>query len=129
MDYDRGNHSKFLILYHIIFVTKYRRKILNLINIKDIFKNIEINSEFIILEIEMDVDHVHFLIQSVPKYSISQIVRKLKQESTIKCWKLYNEILSIYYWKENVLWSKGYFVCTIGNVSKETIQKYINRQG
>ena len=40
MDYDRGNNSKFLILYHIVLVTKYRRNILNLFNIKEIFIDI-----------------------------------------------------------------------------------------
>jgi len=70
---------------------------------------------------EVDNDHIHFLIKSKPKYSVSQIIRRLKKNSTIQAWK--------YYWNENVLWSDGYFVCTIGNISKETIQKYINHQG
>src|SRR6056297_2553407 len=125
MDYDRSNHSKFLILYHIILVTKYRHKILNLINIK----NIEKESHFGILEMEVDIDHIHFLIKSKPKYSVSQIIRRLKKNSTIQTWKYYNNILKNYYWNENVLWSDGYFVCTIGNISKETIQKYIRNQG
>jgi len=129
MDYDRSSHSKYLILYHIIFVTKYRHKILNLINIKSIFKNIEEESDFEILEMEVDIDHIHFLIKSKPRYSISQLIRRLKRNSTIRAWKYYNNILKSYYWKEKTLWSDGYFVCTIGNVSKETIQKYIQSQG
>ena len=129
MDYDRSSHSKYLILYHIIFVTKYRHKILNLINIKFIFKNIEEESDFEILEMEVDIDHIHFLIKSKPRYSISQLIRRLKRNSTIRAWKYYNNILKSYYWKEKTIWSDGYFVCTIGNVSKETIQKYIQSQG
>jgi len=129
MDYDRSSHSKYLILYHIIFVTKYRHKILNLINIKSIFKNIEEESDFEILEMEVDIDHIHFLIKSKPRYSISQLIRRLKRNSTIRAWKYYNNILKNYYWKEKTFWSDGYFICTIGNISKETIQKYIQSQG
>ena len=129
MDYDRRSHSKYLILYHIILVTKYRHRILNLVDIKSIFRDIEIESEFDIIEMEVDIDHIHFLIKSQPKYSILSIVRRLKQLSTFKVWKYYNNILYNYYWQEKTLWSDGYFVCTIGNVSKETIQQYIQSQG
>lgn len=129
MDYDRRNHSKCLILYHIIFVTKYRHKLLNLFDIKSIFINIKNNSDFTIVEMEVDMDHIHFLIKSNPKYSILSIVRRLKQISTIYSWKSYSNILSKYYWKEHTLWSDGYFICTIGNISKDIIQKYIKSQG
>ena len=94
-----------------------------------IFRNVEKESHFEILETEVDIDHIHFLIKSKPKYSVSQIIRRLKKNSTIQAWKYYNNILKNYYWNGNVLWSNGYFVCTIGNISKETIQKYIQNQG
>jgi putative transposase len=71
VDYDRRPHSKYLILYHIIFVTKYRRKILNIIDIVSIFRQIELVSNFKIVEIGVDTDHVHLLIQSVPDLSVS----------------------------------------------------------
>jgi putative transposase len=71
MDYDTSSHSKYLILYHIILVTKYRHRILNLIDIKSIFKTIEKESKFEILEMEVGIDHIHFLIKANPKYSIS----------------------------------------------------------
>jgi putative transposase len=129
MDYDRSDHSKYLILYHVILVTKYRHKILNFIDIKTIFRRIEKESDFIILEMEVDIDHIHFLIKSKPRYSISQIIRRLKRNSTIYVWKDYNSILKYYYWKKNIFWNNGYFICTIGNISKENIQKYIESQG
>jgi putative transposase len=129
MDYDKLQHSKSLILYHIILVTKYRHKILNILNVKQIFRDIENKSKFVILEMEVDVDHIHFLIQSIPTLSISQIIRRLKQESTIRIWQKYSDILSNYFWRNRILWSRGYFACTIGNVSKEMIIKYIQLQG
>ena len=129
MDYDRRPHSKYLILYHIIFVTRYRRKILNIIDIASIFRQIELVSNFKIVEIGVDVDHVHLLIQSVPDLSISQIIRRMKQVSTKLCWNQYSEILRKFYWKKRILWSDGTFACTIWNVSLATAREYIQKQG
>ena len=78
---------------------------------------------------EVDINHIHILVKYKPKISILQIVRKLKQISTINIWKEYPKELKLYFWKENTFWSDGYFACSIGNVSKETIEKYIRNQG
>jgi len=129
VDYDRRPHSKYLILYHIIFVTKYRRKFLNLIDIASIFRQIELVSNFKIVEIGVDVDHVHLLIQSVPDLSISQIIRRMKQVSTKLCWNQYSGILRKFYWKKQILWSDSMFACTIGNISLAIAKEYIQKQG
>ena len=131
MEYRCDNHSKFLLMYHIIFVCKYRRNVLigyeN--DLKQILNHIASRSDFKILEAECDKNHIHLLVESCPKISVLSIVRRLKQESTINMWKKYSIHLKSYYWKENTLWSDGYFCCTIGNVSKVTIAKYIQEQG
>lgn len=57
------------------------------------------------------------------------IVGVPKSYSTYHIWKAHNTILSQHFWKEQTLWSDGYFACSIGNVSKETIEKYIESQG
>ncbi len=90
------NHSKFLLIYHIIFVIKYRKKLL--------------------------------MVTSVPKVSPLQIVRKLKQETTVRIWKQHPE-LKKQFWKEKTFWSDGYFCCSIGNASIEKVRKYIEEQG
>ena len=127
MDYNRTRHSKFLIMYHVILVTKYRHRLFNVIEIEDIFK--ELNFSFKILEFAADVDHIHLLIESNMKTSPSEIVHSLKLKSTIRTWIKYSVYLSKYYWKKKVLWSKGKFVSTIGNVSKNNVQDYIQQQG
>ena len=86
-------------------------------------------SDFEILEMETDKDHIHFLIKNEPKVSVLSIVRKLKQESTNRLWKTQKEYLEKYYWGENTLRSDGYFASTIGNVSKEAAEYYIRNQG
>ena len=129
--YDSKNHSKFLLMYHFIFVCKYRKKILEPISdeLKQIIYEISRESDFEIIEMETDKDHIHLLIKSEPKFSALAIVRRLKQETTIRLWKSQKEYLSKRYWKEHTLWSDGYFVCSIGNVSKETAAEYIRSQG
>jgi len=86
-------------------------------------------SDFEILEMETDKDHIHFLIKSEPKVSVLSIVRKLKPESTNRMWNTQKEYLKQYYWGENTLWSDGYSAYTIGNVSKEAAEYYIRNQG
>ena len=132
MKYETQNHSKFLLMYHVIFVCKYRKKLLFepiKEEIKQIIYDISKESDFEILEMETDKDHIHFLIKSEPKVSVLAIVRRLKQESTIRIWKTQKEYLRKYYWNENTLWSDGYFASTIGNVSKEAAEYYIRNQG
>ncbi len=129
--YETKNHSKFLLMYHVIFVCKYRKKILEPIDdrLKQTLFDISKESDFEILEMETDKDHVHLLIKSEPKISVLSIIRRLKQESTYRLWKAKREYLRKHYWGENTLWSDGYFVSTIGNVSKEAVEYYIRNQG
>ena len=98
-------------------------------DIKQIFLSIADGSEFEIEVMETDVNHVHFLIRYIPRLSISQIVRRLKQESTRQIWILYPTILRKQYWYQKLLWSDGYFVCSIGEASPDTIREYILNQG
>lgn len=131
MDYVSENHSKYLIMCHLIFVCKYRKSLLLKFGdfIKKEFYRIESISDFKIVEMEVDINHVHILVKYKPKISILQIVRKLKQISTVNIWKLHHEELKIHFWKENTFWSDGYFACSIGNVSRKIIEKYIKSQG
>src|SRR5699024_8833202 len=96
-------------------------------NIKAIFQSIAYNSDFDIDIMETDKDHIHFLISYPPKLSVTSIVRKLKQESTIFAWHLYGNMLRQYFWKEKTLWSDGYFVCSIGEANHNTIREYIRQ--
>ena len=85
--------------------------------------------ESIDLNMETDKDHIHFLISYPPKLSVTSIVRKLKQESTVFSWRLYDSMLRKYFWKEKTLWSDGYFVCSIGEANPNTVIEYIRNQG
>jgi len=69
------------------------------------------------------------LVSTFPNISAFQIIRKLKQESTVSIWKEFPILLKEYFWKEKTFWADGYFVATTGQVSEEMIKKYIETQG
>jgi len=133
VDYISRNHSKYLLMAHLIFVSKYRKQLLIKYGneIKQILSDIAEEKDFEIIEMEVDKDHVHLLVSYNPTQSILDIVRLLKQMSTYRIWRQNNNhlYLSKQFWKEKTFWSDGYFACSIGNVSKETIGKYIQSQG
>lgn len=130
-NYKSKNHSKFILTYHIIFTCKYRKKLLIKYgeDVKQIMYDISKKYDFDIKEMEVDKDHIHMMIISAPKISPLQIVRVLKQQSTIQMWRRYASELKKQYWKENTFWTDGYFCSTIGEVSSETLKHYIQNQG
>lgn len=133
MDYISKNHSKYLLMVHLIIVCKYRKKLLVKYGeeIKQILNDIAEEKDFEIMEMEVDKDHIHLLVNYNPAQSILEIVRWMKQMSTYRIWRQNNNHISLQkqFWKERTFWSDGYFACSIGNVSKETIKKYIQNQG
>lgn len=131
-EYISKNHSKFLIKYHIILVCKYRKQLLVgavEYDMKKIMRHISEMSDFDIEVMETDKNHLHMMVRIEPKLSPLQIVRRLKQMSTSAVWKKYRDFLRHNFYKEQTFWTDGYFVSSIGNVSQETIKKYIENQG
>ena len=131
-NYISTNHSKHYLKAHIIIVCKYRKPLLVgqlKQDMHNILQNIISNSDFSVEVYESDLDHYHFLIRYIPRLSISQIVRRLKQESTRQIWLLHPTLLRREFWYKNTFWSNGYFVCSIGEASPDTIRQYILSQG
>lgn len=118
---------------HIIFVTKYRKKLFEsdkrADDVKQFLYDATKKYEYTMIQMETDKDHVHILLEYSPKVSVSDIVKQLKQYSTYQMWKHHEEYLSKQYWKHPILWSDGYFACSIGQVSQEIIEKYIQNEG
>lgn len=131
-NYVSTNRSKHYLKCHLIFVCKYRKKLLvgDLDNdMKSILLSITSKSDFEIEVFESDIDHIHFLVRYIPRLSVTSIVRKLKQESTVAIWQKHKNVLSKNFWEEHTFWSDGYFVCSIGEASPETVRQYILSQG
>ena len=84
-DYQTTNRAKHNLKVHLILVCKYRKKLLVQgikDSIKEIIKDIENNSDFNIIEMESDIDHIHIMLQYIPRVSISSIVNRIKSIST-----------------------------------------------
>jgi len=118
---------------HLIVVCKYRKHLLIRYGdqIKQLLNDISIEKDFEIMETEVDKDHIHLLVSYNPTQSVLDVVRLLKQMSTFMIWRQNSNHLHLskQFWKEKTFWSDRYFACSIRNVSKETIEKYIQSQG
>ena len=125
------SHNKTFLLYHLVFPMKYRKKGLNEVSgetLKLICKEISERYEIEFIEIGYESDHVHFLIQSVPFLSLSQIVRTIKSITGRELFRLHPEIKQIL-WGGNI-WTSGFYANTVGQYgNKEVIKKYIENQG
>lgn len=132
-NYECFSHNKTKLRYHIIFSTKYRRKCLNQIH-DDVINVMNLAEQktktFHIELMELDKDHIHFLIRINPNECISNVIHQLKQFSTYNLWKNHNQYLKQFYWSgKHYLWTRGYFCSTIGEVSESKIKEYIENQG
>lgn len=130
--YNRHNRRKYNLKVHIVLVTKYRKQLLKGTIADDVKQKILdlCNSNgWNIIAMETDKDHIHFLIGYDTTYRVCDIVKVIKQQTTYYLWQKYSNFLSKQYWKKKTFWSDGYFVCSIGEVSSATIQKYIESQG
>ena len=130
--YIRHNRRKYNLKVHIVLVTKYRKQLLKGTIADDVKQKILdlCNSNgWNIIAMETDKDHIHFLIGYDTTYRVCDIVKVIKQQTTYYLWQKYSNFLSKQYWKKKTFWSDGYFVCSIGEVSSATIQKYIESQG
>ena len=129
--YINYGHKSIRVRYHIILVTKYRRKCLTDIKeqVFSTFKSIEQHAHIKIHNMNIDKDHIHLLISFPPEYSISQTINRLKQYTTNQLYKNCYDHLKKYYWtNKNILWSHSYFCSTLGTISEAKVNEYINKQ-
>ena len=123
------NHTVYQTEYHIVWGTRYRRKFLKEYVraelVKALYKTQKKHPDWYFVKINTGSDHVHILIEVPPKYSISEVVQKLKVESAFVLKKKFKFISEIY--DETGIWSTGYFVSTVG-LNEANIKKYIERQ-
>ena len=127
----RKSHNVTILLYHLVFPTKYRRIVIDKTvdhHIKDICLEIAKRYEIHFVEIGTDKDHVHFLIQSVPLYNITKLVTIIKS-ITAKHILLIMPELKKELWGSH-LWTSGYYASSVSKHGNETIiSKYVKEQG
>ena len=129
--YISKSHNKTMLLYHLVCTVKYRRDVLTeavtntLVNA---CMEIEETSDIDFLEIGTDVNHVHFLIQTTPSYSISQYVKLIKGKTANIIFKMNPEIKTKLWGGE--FWSDGYWIVTVSkHGTEDVIREYVKNQG
>jgi len=125
------SHCVYHCDYHLVIVTKYRKKIFNngIFSYFDI-KLAEITSHYPLIrfkEVNHDKDHLHLLISIPPTMSVGKVVGIIKQNTAKELKKKFIFLKEVY-WGTDSVWSEGYFVSTVG-VNEKAIRKYIKEQG
>ena len=127
----RKSHNVSILLYHFVCPAKYRRVVFDG-KVDEVLKEVclEIAKRYQIefIEIGTDKDHVHFLIQSVPTYSSTKIIRIVKSLTAKEVFKRAPQVKRKLWGGE--FWSDGYYVGTVGkHGSEETVRQYVQKQG
>ena len=129
--YISKSHNKTMLLYHLVCTVKYRKDVLTeavtntLVNV---CMEIEETSDIDFLEIGTDVNHVHFLIQTTPSYSISQYVKLIKGKTANIIFKMNPEVKKKLWGGE--FWSDGYWIVTVSkHRAEDVIRDYVRNQG
>jgi putative transposase len=125
------SHNKTLLLYHLVFPLKYRKGVVtNEVgeSLKIICLEISERFEMNFVEIGYEPNHVHFLVQSVPTISVSEVIRVLKSITAREIFQKHPEIKSKL-WGGN-FWTSGFYANTVGQyANEEVIKKYVENQG
>ena len=120
-----------VLLYHIVCPAKYRRAVFSPEVdkvLRDVCLEIAARYEITFLEIGTDRDHVHFLVQTIPPYSPTKLVRVIKSLTAREVFRRMPAVKK-YLWGGE-FWSDGYYICTVGRHGSEgEIQRYIAAQG
>ena len=124
-------HNKSFLLYHIVCPAKNRRKAFTK-GVEETLKTtcIAISERYEIhfVEIGIDEDHVHFLVQSVPSFSPTRIVQLIKSVTAKEIYRQYPEVKKVL-WGGHI-WTTGYYINTVGaHGNEEVIRNYVEKQG
>ncbi len=128
-NYRKSSHSTFDLKYHIVWITKYRKKVLSgevAVKLREIVREICKVNEIEILKGHVSADHVHLFVSAPPHLSVSKVVQYLKGKSSRKLLSVFRH-LQQQFWGRH-LWARGYFVASSGNVTDEVVMKYIEEQ-
>lgn len=125
------HHTVYNLKYHLVFVTKYRKKCLSpeiLDYLNTVFKDLCGKWDIELEEFGGEKDHIHILLNCHPSLELSKMVNNFKTVSSRYTRKYYSDHLNTYLWKGG-LWSRAYYISTVGGAPIETIKRYIENQG
>lgn len=122
-----NNNIVYSCKYHVVWCTKYRRKVLDdsiQAHLKLIIHDVCSKRKCDIIALELMPDHVHLLVEVDPQYGIHRLIKKIKGLSSHTLRKTYKSVKS----RLPSLWTNSYFVSTVGGASLDVIKKYVEDQ-
>ena len=129
-----SGHGAYRVQYHVVWVTKYRRKVLNPgveATLRKLLPHLLRRMPGTSIEMlgfdSSKPDHIHMVMIIPPKYAIADVMAGVKAQSASYLRKKYPYLAKVY-WKENIFWSPGYFVSSVG-LDEATIKHYVEFQG
>lgn len=126
MEYQRDEHRVHLILYHLVWTPKRRKLVLGGLVGKKCKKLIEDKCKeqgWTVVELAVEPDHVHLFVQVWPTTPAAEVVKECKGITSHELRKEYPHLLKL-----PSLWTRSYFAASVGNVSSETVKRYIAAQ-
>ena len=130
IQYDKGFRSVYTLTAHIVFVTKYRKKVINKSiyeRLRTIFSETCSKWETTLLEFNGEADHIHLLVRYHPQIELSKFIANLKTVSSRLIRKEFGDYLNRVY-RKPVFWTGSYFVASCGGVTVEQLKKYVEQQ-
>jgi putative transposase len=128
--YDKGFRSVYTLTAHIVFVTKYRKKVIDKSiheRLRAIFSETCSKWETTLLEFNGEADHIHLLVRYHPQIELSKFIANLKTVSSRLIRKEFGDYLNRVY-RKPVFWTGSYFVASCGGVTVEQLKKYVEQQ-
>lgn len=130
MELQKDTHHVYRLMYHFVWIPKYRHKVFcepYREVLKGIIEKAGYDYDIDIVELEIPEDHIHMVVRGVPKMSPSDVMQVIKSISAREFFRIYPEIKKRYFWGGK-LWTQSYFVETIGNANEEVIRAYVRNQ-
>ena len=130
MELEHGLHNVYRIMYHFVWIPKYRHKVFTEPYrevLKGIIRKVAYDYDMKVEEIEVPEDHVHMVIKAEPRISPSEIMRTIKSISAREFFRKYSEVKEEYFWGGS-LWTNSYFVETVGNSDEKRVREYVRNQ-
>jgi putative transposase len=127
--YRKTSHTVYDIKYHLVWITKYRKKILvgELAHrVRVLIREICKANEVEIIKGHISSDHVHLFVSVPPHISVSKLMQYIKGKSSRKVMSEFKTISKMYWGRH--FWARGYFVVSSGTITDEMIMKYIGKQ-
>ena len=128
--YRSSHRSVFNLTVHIVFVTQYRRKVIDaqmLVEFKSVFESVLKAWNCQLIEFNSEADHCHLIVSFPPQKRLSDLVGNLKATASKTMWRKFETKLSKVYHKK-VFWTASYFIASCGGVTIDPLKKYVQNQ-